>query len=51
LAACVIVDRSTAAVDVAVPLAALARIEIASWEADSCPLCAANVALEKPGSS
>jgi orotate phosphoribosyltransferase len=51
LAATVIVDRSTATVDVGVPLGALARIEIASWEADSCPLCAANVALEKPGSS
>ena len=35
----------------ACPLGALARIEIASWEADGCPLCAAGVALEKPGSS
>ena len=51
LAATVIVDRSTGAVDVGVPLGALARIEIASWEADACPLCAAGVALEKPGSS
>lgn len=51
LAATVIVDRSTAAVDAGVPLDALARIEIASWEADGCPLCAAGVALEKPGSS
>ena len=51
LAATVIVDRSTAPVDVGVPLGALARIEIASWEADGCPLCAASVTLEKPGSS
>ncbi|HET9539053.1 MAG TPA: orotate phosphoribosyltransferase [Candidatus Limnocylindria bacterium] len=51
LAATVIVDRATAPVDVGVPLRALARIEIASWEADGCPLCAANVTLEKPGSS
>jgi orotate phosphoribosyltransferase len=50
LAATVIVDRSTAAVNVGVPLGALARIEIASWEADGCPLCAASVTLEKPGS-
>jgi orotate phosphoribosyltransferase len=51
LAATVIVDRSTAVVEVGVPLGALARIEIASWEADGCPLCVAGVALEKPGSS
>ncbi len=51
LAATVIVDRSTAVVDVGVPLGALARIEIDSWEADGCPLCADGVSLEKPGSS
>ena len=51
LAATVIVDRSTAAVDVGVALHALARIEIASWDADGCPLCATGVPLEKPGSS
>jgi orotate phosphoribosyltransferase len=51
VAACVIVDRSTSTVDVGVPLSALARIEIASWEAPDCPLCADGVALEKPGSS
>jgi hypothetical protein len=38
-------------VKVGVPLQALARIEIASWEAHDCPLCADGVALEKPGSS
>ncbi|HEY8180360.1 MAG TPA: orotate phosphoribosyltransferase [Candidatus Limnocylindria bacterium] len=51
LAATVIVDRSTAAADVGVPLGALARIEIASWDAGGCPLCAAGVTPEKPGSS
>jgi orotate phosphoribosyltransferase len=51
LAATVIVDRSTTPVDVGVPLGALARIEIDSWEADGCPLCAAGITLEKPGSS
>ena len=51
LAATVIVDRSTAAVEAGVPMGALARIEIASWDADGCPLCGAGMALEKPGSS
>jgi orotate phosphoribosyltransferase len=51
LAASVIVDRSTAPIDAGVPLHALARIEIASWEAHGCPLCADGVTLEKPGSS
>ena len=51
LAATVIVDRSIDAVDVGVPLGALARIEIDSWEADGCPLCDAGATLEKPGSS
>jgi orotate phosphoribosyltransferase len=51
MAASVIVDRSTSAVDVGVPLSALARIEIDSWGAHDCPLCADGMALEKPGSS
>jgi orotate phosphoribosyltransferase len=51
VAAAVMVDRSTAPVDVGFPLHALGRIEIPSWEADACPLCAAGVALRKPGSS
>jgi len=51
LAATVIVDRSTAAVEAGVPMGALARIEIASWDADGCLRCAAGMALEKPGSS
>jgi orotate phosphoribosyltransferase len=51
LAATVIVDRSTTAVDAGVPLGALARIEIASWEAKGCPPCAQGIPLERPGSS
>ncbi|HET6379979.1 MAG TPA: orotate phosphoribosyltransferase [candidate division Zixibacteria bacterium] len=51
LAAAVIVDRSTAPVDVGCPINALGRIEIASWEADACPLCDAGEPLLKPGSS
>ena len=51
LAAAVIVDRSTGPVDIGIPLHALGRIEIASWDADACPRCAAGDALDKPGSS
>jgi orotate phosphoribosyltransferase len=51
LAAAVIVDRSTAPVDLGgVPLIALGRIEVPSWTASECPLCASGVPLRKPGS-
>ena len=51
LAAAVIVDRSVAPVELGLPLHALGRIEIPSWEPDSCPLCAENVPIRKLGSS
>jgi orotate phosphoribosyltransferase len=51
VAAAVIVDRSGDAVDVGMPLHALGRIEIPSWDADACPLCASGAPLRKPGSS
>ena len=51
VAAAVIVDRSTASVELGFPLHALGRIEIPSWGADACPLCADGVPLRKPGSS
>jgi len=51
LAAAVMVDRSVEPVHVGVPLHALGRIEIPSWEAEACDLCAASVPLRKPGSS
>lgn len=51
LAASAIVDRSTGSVELGVPLTALGRIEIESWDAAGCPLCAAGEALVKPGSS
>jgi orotate phosphoribosyltransferase len=51
LAAAVIVDRSTAPVDLGgVPLISLGRIEVPSWAAEECPLCASGVPLRKPGS-
>ena len=51
VAGAVIVDRSTASVELGFPLHALGRIEIPSWEADACPLCRDGVPLRKPGSS
>jgi orotate phosphoribosyltransferase len=51
LAAAVIVDRSTTSIELGMPLHALGRIEIPSWEADRCPLCAEGVPVRKPGSS
>ena len=51
LAAAVIVDRSTAPVELGIPVHALGRFEVPSWEAADCPLCADGVPLRKPGSS
>jgi len=51
LAAAVIVDRSSEALELGVPLDALGRIAIPSWSASECDLCRAGVPLEKPGSS
>jgi orotate phosphoribosyltransferase len=51
LAAAVIIDRSNEPVDLGCPIAALGRIEIESWAAEACPLCASGVPLVKPGSS
>jgi hypothetical protein len=45
------VDRSTQPVDGSVPIHPLGRIEIPSWDASECPLCADDVPLRKPGSS
>lgn len=50
LAAAVIVDRSTGPIAGAPPLHALGRIEIPSWEAAECPLCAGGSVATKPGS-
>jgi orotate phosphoribosyltransferase len=51
VAAAVIVDRSTQPMELGIPLTALGRIEIDSWPADGCPLCARGESLVKPGSS
>jgi orotate phosphoribosyltransferase len=51
VAAAVIVDRSTAPIELGLPLHALGRIEFPSWRAGDCPLCAQSVPLQKRGSS
>jgi orotate phosphoribosyltransferase len=51
MAAAVIVDRSTAPVELGCALHALGRIEIVTWAPDECPLCGAGEPLVKPGSS
>jgi len=51
VAAAVMVDRSVAPVELGFPLHALGRIEIPSWDAADCPLCAGGAAIRKPGSS
>ena len=51
VAAAVMVDRSVSPVELGIPLHALGRIEIPSWDASACPLCATGVPLRKPGSS
>ena len=51
LAAAVIVDRSTDPIDAGIPVRSLGRLEIPSWDAEACPLCASGAPLRKPGSS
>lgn len=51
LAASVMVDRSGGTVEVGLPVHAIGRVEIPSWSAESCPLCADGVPPRKPGSS
>jgi orotate phosphoribosyltransferase len=51
LAATVIVDRSTAPIEAAFPVISLGTIEIPTWPAADCPLCATHVPITKPGSS
>lgn len=47
----ILVDRSGGKVDFGVPLEALATMDIATWEAADCPLCAAGQPLTKPGTT
>lgn len=45
-----LVDRSVGEVDFGVPRRSLLRIEVPTWDAAACPLCAAGSRPEKPGS-
>lgn len=46
----VLVDRSNGKVDFGVPLEAVISMEVASWPAEDCPLCAEGTPAVKPGS-
>ena len=45
-----IVDRTGGEVELPLPLKALARVTVETWEPDACPLCAEGVGVVKPGS-
>jgi len=45
-----LVDRTNGTAGLPVPLEALARVAVAAWAPDACPLCAAGSAPVKPGS-
>jgi orotate phosphoribosyltransferase len=45
-----LVDRSVGEVEFGVPRRSLLRLEVPTWEAAACPLCAAGSPPEKPGS-
>ena len=51
LAAAVIVDRLSGPLETAFPIVSLGAIEIDSWPAAECPLCAAGEPVTRPGSS
>ena len=50
LAAGSIIDRSGGTVDLGVPRAALATLQVAAWPPEQCPLCAQGSPVIKPGS-
>jgi orotate phosphoribosyltransferase len=45
-----LVDRSGGKVDLGVPRRSLLELEVPTWPAESCPLCAGGSKPEKPGS-
>ena len=45
-----LVDRSGGSVDLGLPRASLLSLDVPTWEAASCPLCARGGPPEKPGS-
>lgn len=51
LAVAVLVDRSGGRVSFGVPLVALATLDVETWGAGECPLCAGGLPLVKPGTT
>jgi len=51
VAAAVLVDRSGGAASLGVPLHALWSLDIPTYAAETCPLCAKDVAITKPGTT
>jgi orotate phosphoribosyltransferase len=45
-----IIDRSNGAADVGVPRISLAELDVESYPAESCPMCASGTEVVKPGS-
>ncbi|MEN8005987.1 MAG: orotate phosphoribosyltransferase [Candidatus Krumholzibacteriota bacterium] len=45
-----IIDRTGGEVELPLPLHSLARVQVQTWQADGCPLCAEGRELVKPGS-
>ncbi len=50
VAAASIIDRSNGLADVGVPRAELVRLDVPSYSADVCPMCALGIEAVKPGS-
>lgn len=48
--ACAVVDRSGGAQGLDVPFYALLPMDVKTYQADTCPLCAQGIAVVKPGS-
>jgi orotate phosphoribosyltransferase len=45
-----IIDRSGGRADLTVPRAALATLQVTTWDPDACPLCQQGLPVVKPGS-
>jgi orotate phosphoribosyltransferase len=45
-----IIDRTGDDVELPLPLKALAKVRVETWDADDCPLCARGESIVKPGS-
>jgi orotate phosphoribosyltransferase len=51
LAACgCLIDRSGGKADFGVPLVSMAKVEVATYEENNCPMCKQGIPVEKPGS-